>query len=102
ELEEPVVLERAIAARLDDRGAGGLVVVVCAERVAMPALSSEPIDQPHPRRDELGVGRVADPLQQLDRAFAFVAQLVERHAAELQMRETACRAVARVQMISAL
>src|SRR4029079_1686381 len=46
ELEEPVVFERAIAARLDDRGAGRLVVVVGAERIAMPALPAEPIDQP--------------------------------------------------------
>src|SRR5204863_2173851 len=102
ELQEPVVLERAVAARPDDRRAGGLVVLVAAERVAMPPVAPEPVDQPQARRDELRVGRVTDPLQELESPVAVLAQLIERRAAELQMREAARHAIARVQVVAAL
>ena len=68
----------------------------------MPPVAPEPVDQPQARRDELRVGRVADPLQELESPVAVLAQLIERRAAELQMREAARHAIARVQVVAAL
>ena len=76
--------------------------VVTAERVAVASHALEPVDEPHPRPHELGIGGVVDSVQQTHRGVAVLTQVGERQAAELQVREAACRSVARVQMVAAL
>src|SRR5262249_13196152 len=62
----------------------------------------QPIDELQANLDELLVRRVADATQKLETGLRVRAELAERHAAELQVRQAARDAVARVQVIAGL
>src|SRR5690606_40720288 len=102
EQRHPVRLERQVAARGDLGARPFLVELADAQRTAVRSVAAQPVDQREARREEIEIRTVADALEQIAGLLGLLAQLVERQAAKLQMRDSSRRAVPRMLMVAGL